>query len=98
MIRMMLRRMTGDRWPAIKPGERLACPEVGRLLQRFLDDELDDPNAVDALAAHLDACGKCELEAETYRRIKEALAARRPDLPPETVERLRAFGRQLTSE
>ncbi len=98
MIRYMFRRVTGDRWPAIKPGERLTCPEVGRLLQRFLDDELDDEAAVDAIARHIDDCGRCGLEAETYERIKVALARRRPDLPVETVERLRRFGGSLTDE
>ncbi len=95
MIRMMLRRMTGDRWPAIKPGEALTCPEVGRLLQRFLDDELDDPHAIDGLAAHLELCAPCGLEADTYRKIKVALAARRSDLPADTVARLRDFGAGL---
>lgn len=95
MMRMMIRRLTGDRWPAVVVGEQLTCPEVGRLLQRFLDDELSDPVAVDALADHLDACGGCGLEADTYRRIKEALATRRADLPADSVARLRAFGEQL---
>jgi hypothetical protein len=98
MIRSMIRRVTGDRWPAVKAGEHLSCPEVGRLLQRFLDDELADPNAVDAIAGHLDDCGRCGLEAETYTRIKAALAARRPDLPPETVQRLREFGAGLIDQ
>jgi hypothetical protein len=95
MIRSMMRRLSGDRWPSVKPGEQLTCPEVGRLLQRFLDDELADPVAVDALADHLDACGGCGLEAETYRRIKAALAERRVDLPVESLERLRSFGERL---
>ncbi len=98
MIRSMLRRVTADRWPAVREGERLSCPEVGRLLQRFLDGELDDPAAVGGIARHLDDCGRCGLEAETYDRIKAALARRRPELPPDTIERLRAFGAALTDE
>ena len=96
MIRTMLRRASGDRWPAIREGEQLSCGEVGRRLQRFLDDELDDHVAVDVIARHLDDCERCGLEAETYRRIKIALAQRQPDLPPDAVERLRAFGAGLT--
>jgi hypothetical protein len=96
MIRSMFRRVTGDRWPAVRDGDRLSCGEVGRLLQRFLDDELDDGAAVAGIARHLDDCGRCGLEAETYHRIKDALAQRRPDLPPDAVERLREFGVGLT--
>jgi anti-sigma factor RsiW len=92
MIRSMIRRATGDRWPVVRSDERLSCPEVGRLLQRFLDDELPDDAAVAGIARHLDDCDRCGLEAETYQKIKDALAARRPDLSPETVERLREFG------
>lgn len=95
MIRSMIRRLSGDRWPSVKAGEQLTCTEVGRLLQRFLDDELGDPVAVDALAGHLDACGGCGLEADAYRRIKSALSDRRVDVPADAVERLRAFGERL---
>jgi anti-sigma factor RsiW len=95
MIRSTFRRMTFGRWPAIRPSESLACPEVGRLLQRFLDDELGADAEVAALSDHLDECRRCGLEAETYRTIKAALAARRAPVPPESVERLREFGRQL---
>lgn len=95
IVRGMLRRVTGGRWPQVRPGEQLSCPEVGRLLQRYLDGELDDPNEIDALAAHLDDCERCGLEAETYRHIKASLEQRRPVVPPDSVERLRAFGEQL---
>jgi ribosomal protein L13E len=65
------------------------------VLQRFLDDELSDPGWADALAAHLDECRRCGLEADTYRRIKASLVGRREPVPPESVERLRAFGERL---
>lgn len=97
MIRSTIRRMTFGRWPTVRPGEALSCPEVGRLLQRFLDGELSDDNEIDMLAAHLDDCKRCGLEADTYRKIKEALAARRTPVPPESVERLREFGEQLAN-
>ena len=95
MIRSALRRMTLGRWPSVRPGETLSCPEVGRLLPRFLDDELSDDAAIDALAAHLEACKRCGLEAETYQKIKEALASRRQPVPQESVDRLREFGERL---
>ena len=98
MIRMYVRRMTGGRWPSIQRGEQLACPEVARLLQQFLDDEVDDPVVVEALTVHLDECAPCGYEAETFRTIKAALAARREPLEPDSVDRLRAFGSSLMRE
>lgn len=95
MIRTALRRMTGGRWPEIRAGERLSCPEVGRLLQRFLDDELDREHDIESLAAHLEECKRCGLEADTYQKIKSALEQRRIDVAPESVARLREFGEHL---
>ena len=95
MIRSTLRRMTLGRWPRLRPGEPLTCPEVGRLLQRFLDDELHDDADPEMLSEHLDLCRRCGLEADTYRKIKAALASRQVDVPTESIERLRAFGEQL---
>ncbi len=96
MIRSTLRRMTLGRWPRLRPGEPLTCPEVGRLLQRFLDDELDDDADAEMLSQHLELCRRCGLEADTYRKIKAALESRRADVPQESLDRLRTFGRQLT--
>ncbi len=75
-------------------GDMLSCLEVGEQLQQFLDAEIDDATAL-RINEHLEACRRCGLESDTYRRIKATLAARRQDVPPETAERLREFGRQL---
>ena len=95
MIRSALRRMTLGRWPSVRPGDTLSCPEVGRLLQRFLDDELADEAEITALSEHLEDCKRCGLEAETYQKIKDALASRRTPVPQESVDRLREFGERL---
>ena len=95
MIRSTLRRMTFGRWPALRPGEPMTCPEVGRFLQRYLDDELHDDADSEMLAQHLELCRRCGLEADTYAKIKTALASRRAEVPPESIERLRAFGERL---
>lgn len=95
MIRSAIRRMTLGRWPGIRSGDALTCPEVGRLLQRFLDGELTDAAEAEMLSEHLDECKRCGLEADTYRKIKDALASRRTPVPPESVERLREFGERL---
>ncbi|GIU89782.1 MAG: hypothetical protein KatS3mg010_0881 [Acidimicrobiia bacterium] len=53
------------------------------------------PTAHRRIAAHLEACRRCGLEAETYERIKSTLAAQRPEMPADSVERLREFGERL---
>lgn len=70
------------------------CHEVGKLLQRYLDGHIDAERAR-RIAAHLDDCRRCGLEAETYERIKASLAARRPDVPAESITRLREFAERL---
>jgi anti-sigma factor RsiW len=76
---------------------RLTCPEVARLLQRYLDGEIDDVMA-QRIARHLDHCRRCGLEAETYSAIKRSLRAHRADVPPEALERLQSFARQLAAD
>jgi Putative zinc-finger len=95
MIRSTIRYITLGRWPKPRPGDHLSCPEVGRLLQRFLDGELTDEHDAQLLSSHLDECKRCGLEADTYRRIKAVLASRRLPVPPESVARLREFGEHL---
>ncbi len=80
-----------------RPGG-LSCRQVGKALQAFLDDEIDDPERRRQLRAHLDDCRDCGLEAETYRRLIESLGRRPAPLDPAALERLRRFGRQLESD
>lgn len=72
------------------------CRAVGRALQSYLDHDLDDDVAA-RIAEHLEACRHCGLEADTYRAIKRSLAAHRPAVDADAVERLRAFGDRLTA-
>ncbi len=53
----------------------LDCAEVGRVLQQFLDGELDEHRR-HLVHDHLEDCVRCGLEAEVYERIKVALAVR----------------------
>jgi hypothetical protein len=98
MIRMYARRLTGGRWPAIRPGEDLTCAEFARLVQRFVDDEIDDGAVVEAMVAHVDVCAPCDWERETLSTIKATLAARRVDPPADSVDRLRAYGTALMQD
>lgn len=74
----------------------MSCSEVGAVLQAYLDDETDEV-ATKRVAEHLEDCLRCGMEAVTYRRIKESLAQRSPQLDPESVARLRAFGERLVA-
>lgn len=77
--------------PTVDPME---CHEVGELLQHYLDGHIDAERAR-RIEEHLEECVRCGLEIETYERIKATLAAHRPDVPSESIERLRAFGERL---
>ncbi len=73
------------------------CMQVGRRLQRYLDDDLDDLTARRILR-HLEDCRRCGLEAAAYTEIKASLARRATDIPDAAVTRLRAFGERLVHD
>lgn len=93
-MRWHRRRRDGD---GMRTRHALSCHEVARLLQSYLDGELDDLGR-ERVVQHLDDCRRCGLEAETYRAIKDSLVRAAPELPPEPLERLRAFADDLASE
>jgi len=79
--------------------EMATCRDVGRILQSYLDSELDDAR-VAKVASHLEHCLRCGMKADTYARIKEALAhaAEHGQVHPEdqlAIERLRRFADSL---
>jgi anti-sigma factor RsiW len=74
----------------------ITCAEVGAVLQAYLDDEIDEI-ATRRVTHHLEDCLRCGMEVVTYRRIKESLGRRGPDLDPASMARLRAFGERLAA-
>lgn len=79
--------------------EMAICRDVGRILQTYLDGELDVDRA-EKVSAHLEHCLRCGMEVKTYAQIKDALVrvAERGEVHPEdrlTVERLRRFAENL---
>jgi predicted anti-sigma-YlaC factor YlaD len=70
------------------------CHQVAKVLQRYLDGQLDSRRAA-RLAGHLEDCKRCGLDADTYERIKRSLAERRATVPPDSLARLREFGERL---
>lgn len=79
--------------PRRRPGG-IDCHQVGEVLQHYLDGYIDDDRAR-RISAHLDACRRCGMEAETYERIKATLRARRGPVPVESIHRLEEFGHRL---
>lgn len=75
---------------------QLSCREVGRLVQRFLDDELDDADAA-LVAGHLDACLRCGMDAGTYRWLSSQLSDAAAPADPRQLGRLRAFAEEVAS-
>ncbi len=72
------------------PPAGMSCHQVGEVLQQYLDGYIDAERA-GRIEAHLEACRRCGMEAETYERIKATLASQRSDVPAESVDRLREF-------
>lgn len=79
----------------LRPNAPANCREVATFLQPYLDGEVDD-RTLERLAAHLEDCRKCGLEAETYRTLKQAIA-RRGMIPTDALARLHSFAEQLAS-
>jgi anti-sigma factor RsiW len=75
---------------------QLSCRQLGRVLQSYLDDELDD-DAARKVAAHLHDCRRCGLESATYEALRISLRTGPAGLADEPVARLREFGGRLAN-
>lgn len=80
---------------------RMRCLRVARVLQSYLDGETEPPTAA-AVAAHLEECRRCGLEASAYAAIKTAIAANGARGPgavdPAALARLEAFAARLAAD
>jgi len=74
----------------------MSCVQIARILQRYLDDGLDDADR-ERVAAHLSLCRRCGLDERAYVELKAALADSRRRMPEEPVVRLRAFAARLAA-
>lgn len=70
------------------------CRRIKPLLQPYLDGHLGEEEAV-RVSAHLDACRRCGLAAETFRGIKAGLARLAEEPDAQTVQRLERFVDEL---
>lgn len=83
-------------WRRTRPGPAADCHEVARVLQAFLDHEVDDLSSA-RVAHHLELCRRCGMEAAVYAEIKASLADRGTPVDPVTLRRLRLFSQQLAA-
>jgi len=72
------------------------CRHVARLLQRYLDQEIDAGDAV-RVARHLEVCRRCGLSSQAYQEIKAALGRRTLHVNPGALERLTEFSGRLAA-
>lgn len=82
------------RWLRRRREAPLDCREVARVLESYLDADLDDAIA-SRIAEHLEQCRRCGLEAATYLEIRRCLIGRTPALTDESLARLRDFADRL---
>ncbi|MDP9440911.1 MAG: zf-HC2 domain-containing protein [Actinomycetota bacterium] len=85
-MREWIRRRRADR--------EATCAEVAAVLQSYLDGCTDELTAR-RIRRHLDRCRRCGLEAETYEAIKDSLARHGPQVPAESLSRLKSFSESL---
>ncbi len=74
----------------------LSCDQVLEVLQSYLDGEIDAGTA-NKVAAHLDECTDCDLEAGVYDRIRTSLAARVEPVDAGVMSSLESFGARLAA-
>ncbi len=84
------------RWWSRGGKKEATCREVARVLESYLDGEVDDLTAR-RVARHLEVCRRCGLEASAYVEIKRALR-KRGALDQVMVQRLRAFAEEVAGE
>lgn len=85
-------------WSRFRRTQRdLECHEVARVLQQYLDGELDT-TMTQAVAAHLEDCRRCGMEAATYERLKARLADLSSPVEDDAIQRLRDFVDGLTGD
>lgn len=74
---------------------RMGCMAVVRVLQSYLDGEVDESTAR-RVSRHLEICRRCGMEADTYRAIKAAMARTGPGWDELTRRRLEEFAHRVS--
>jgi anti-sigma factor RsiW len=72
----------------------MRCVRTMPVLQSYLDSNVDEDTAR-RVAAHLEGCRRCGLDAEVYSAIKRVLTNDRDTIEPEEIDRLQDFASHL---
>lgn len=80
-----------DRW--LRP----ECHRTRQVLQSWLDGELGHHDAA-RVAAHLDLCEHCGIEADLFQQVKDSLASLRAPADPSVVARLEGFAEAIAGD
>ena len=70
------------------------CRRVAALMQAYLDGELPESETA-TVAAHLDDCVRCGIDADVYRRVKAAVHGLRTPADRDVVQRLHSYAQEL---
>ena len=76
---------------------RIGCMAVARVLQAYLDGEIDETTA-QRVGAHLSTCRRCGMKADTYRAIKASLARGGTGWDDLTRRRLVEFAHRVSDD
>jgi anti-sigma factor RsiW len=80
------------------PAGPLTCRQTGRILQAYLDGELDELSTKQ-VAEHLSVCRRCGLELAVYEQIKASLKRSSRGTDDDIAfRRLRLFADQLAGD
>ncbi len=74
----------------------IECMRVRRLLQAYLDGELDDEHGAMLVAGHLQACRRCGMAADSIQTLKHRLARVRRAPDPAQMRRIERVIDELT--
>ena len=77
----------------IDPSRALDCKSAARVLQSYLDGELDGLST-SRVREHLEVCRACGLEADTYSAIKDSIGSGHSP-SDDAVRRLEQFAADL---
>lgn len=83
-------------WKRRRRGE-VSCHEVMERLYEYIDGELDSPERVEQIRAHLEACRKCYPQFQFEKAFLRFLAEQRAGPAPPELRR-KVFERILREE
>ncbi len=84
--------------PWRKRRDMMLCRQTAARVQELVDGELEPAAVQRRLQRHLDACRRCQEEAEAVEQLKEAIARVGREVDPEVVGHLEDLCARLCYE